>query len=956
MIPRSGAKLQSKQHKETAAPTTNRGKPNNATRPNMPYKRFLQSVSTIKSYSLFAVLSMGLSTANADSKTPRLGLTIPDVGSPQWGTKVNNNFQILDSTVNINGGGGGGGTPGGSTSQVQFNNSGTFAGASGLTYNTAFGVAASTVTIGPALFPTSPANLVTTSTGTTEAARFQCNGMAGNALAFGDDGCVNMTLNALSDGFVINAGSITDSQNGAYLINVISGPNWNDPDIIVNKQGSGSNPGLQIRAGSQAGIEFVDTTLSHNLTTPQGKYKIVTRSGTDAFAIAGRNPQNNSFQSIMDFYREGSVDSWSHSGDANVVLQSTAAFGWTNYAGSHAWLLRPNPTMTGTFLTTLPAGYGTNGQAIVTDGAGNLSYQTISGSSSTPVVVQSSGIAFGSSTSTVTSDASSLSYNAGTKTITMTHAASGGSYLVGNDTNVGNNIDYLLESDGSGTPIGYLGSTNFSSTAGSAGITVFDGSKNELARFTTINGYPAVDIGNTSVGISTMNVKGNMTIGNTYAGIHAVFNTGYAAPPSGLAVEGQTVIGTTVPVSTNLLTVQGGVAASSFTATGSGTGSISLLEGSQATVPSTSAGTDVIWADSTKNWTMINPNGGVSSYTIVMASGTLTSGHLLTVGTNGLSAIDGGAVPSSGGTPAGNPYDVQVDSNGIFGGYDNFQNNGTTVTLNSINAVTQNNVSSQTATGVNFNYSGSSVTLGNQGTYNIVAPLDISGGTGEMAVFGDSNPSNVFTGYSANPAGGVGFRAAFGYANGNAVMQGGTGRAIEFDAGTNTFGGTPLAYISQTGNLGIGTSVTPTGKLQVSSGVVLIDGASAGLKITSAGSVYNLQVSSQAGGPYVLNVSSTGHINSEGITGSTVTACGTAPTISAGSNDFHGTITVGSGSPTACTLTFAKPYTGNGPDCVVSDNSTTVVSSINSTSTTQLVMALSAGLAGKITYICVGSD
>lgn len=918
MIPRIGAMLQKTQHKQAAAPTTSKGNPNKAMRPNMPYKRFLKSVSTIKAYAILALMSIGLSTSHADNKTSRLGLTIPDVGSPQWGTKVNNNFQILDSTVNINGGGGGAANPGGITSQVQFNNSGTFGGANGLTYNTSFGVAASTVSVGPSVVPTSPSQIVVTSSKTLEAARFQCNGVAGGVVASQDSGCVNLTLNALSDGFVISAASQTNNQSGAYLSHEIAGPNWNEVIHLIEKQGTGSNPGIQIRAASQAGIEYVDTTLSHNLTVPAGKYKTVTRSGTDAWAIAGRSPTNSSFQSIMDFYREGSVNSWTNSGDANVVINSTAAFGWTNYVGSHAWLLRPNPTMTGTFLTTLPAGYGTNGQAIVTDGAGNWSFQTISGSSSTPVVVQSSGIAFGSSTNTVTSDSSSLFYQPGTKTIGITHAASGGSYLIANDTNVGNNTDYILESDnGIGVTNGFVAGTNAFGTGGGGGITISDGSKNEVARFgsNTTNLGISESVGST-VGISTMNVAGNMTIGGTYAGAHSGFTPGYVAPPSGLAVEGQTVLGTTTPVSNSQLTVNG-----SMSLVGSGNLSVQETDG--------------------------------NTYQVSGSSVVCTVGQI-PVYSSSFSFI---CATATGGTPpGGNPYDVQVDSNGIFGGYDNFQNNGTTVTLSGIQTMTQNNVVFSSASGVSFGYSGSSITLGNQGTYNVIAPLDISGGTGEFLTLGDSNPASAYMGVAANPVGNVLFRAAFGYGNGNAIMQGGVGRNLEFDGGSNTFGAAPLMYLSQTGNLGIGVgSGQASAKLQVSSGTVLIDGTSSSLKITSSGSANLLQVSTGTAGPYVLNVSSTGHINSQSIKGVAVTTCGTSPTISSGANDVHGTITVGSGTPTSCTVTFGKPY-ASAPDCVIEDNAAGVTSSIGSQTATAFTVNFSLGMTGSFAYICIGSD
>lgn len=57
---------------------------------------------------LFGLLALCASFAYADSTTPRIGLTIPTIGSPSWGQKINNNFQIIDSTINLGGVGGNG--------------------------------------------------------------------------------------------------------------------------------------------------------------------------------------------------------------------------------------------------------------------------------------------------------------------------------------------------------------------------------------------------------------------------------------------------------------------------------------------------------------------------------------------------------------------------------------------------------------------------------------------------------------------------------------------------------------------------------------------------------------------------------------------------------------------------------------------------------------------------------
>lgn len=108
--------------------------------------------------------------------------------------------------------------------------------------------------------------------------------------------------------------------------------------------------------------------------------------------------------------------------------------------------------------------------------------------------------------------------------------------------------------------------------------------------------------------------------------------------------------------------------------------------------------------------------------------------------------------------------------------------------------------------------------------------------------------------------------------------------------------------------------------------------------------------------PYALDISTTGHINGQG-SAPVPSACGTSPSMAAGSNDWHGTINVGSGVVTACTLTFSTPFKTNPPDCVVSDNSATVSSGVTARSATAITLGSSATIAGgTISYICVGSD
>jgi hypothetical protein len=84
----------------------------------------------------------------------------------------------------------------------------------------------------------------------------------------------------------------------------------------------------------------------------------------------------------------------------------------------------------------------------------------------------------------------------------------------------------------------------------------------------------------------------------------------------------------------------------------------------------------------------------------------------------------------------------------------------------------------------------------------------------------------------------------------------------------------------------------------------------------------------------------------------TSSVCGTSPSLGTGSVDNAGTVNVGSGVVTACTLTFATAFT-NAPACTISDNSATVTGDITSVSTTVVVFGLSATLgSGKIFYHC----
>ena len=85
-------------------------------------------------------------------------------------------------------------------------------------------------------------------------------------------------------------------------------------------------------------------------------------------------------------------------------------------------------------------------------------------------------------------------------------------------------------------------------------------------------------------------------------------------------------------------------------------------------------------------------------------------------------------------------------------------------------------------------------------------------------------------------------------------------------------------------------------------------------------------------------------------TAPTVTACGTSPTVGAGSTDYSGTINVGSGTVTACTVTFAATHSP-ALRCWVSPSNPIAYGTNPSTTALPVTFASSLG-AGRFDYGC----
>jgi hypothetical protein len=337
----------------------------------------------------------------------------------------------------------------------------------------------------------------------------------------------------------------------------------------------------------------------------------------------------------------------------------------------------------------------------------------------------------------------------------------------------------------------------------------------------------------------------------------------------------------------------------------------------------------------------ITENGITGQIVLSTAGASVTAGHCAYFSSS-MTLVDAGAACGSGGgggTPASPINSVQYNNGGSFGGSNNFQFNGTSITI----------VSSIT---LNTGGGGATTTNNPPGLFDIFSGVNTTYTGQPLLVVGGKDFQNQVTipDHQAIQAHNYGI-----YAGGLHVGDIGNGLTqIVSDQSANSFidffnGSSGFTFQTGAAFLRDFTFNPETITTLVISSSALISNAQVNIQDTAANNTsYTLKVSSYTANFHVA-VSTNGNIITNSST-TTMGTCGTSPSVTGDNNE--GVITVGGGVVTACTLNFANGGWGTGCTvvCNESDNSTTVTGDISALSSTSVTFSFSATLGGGLIY------
>jgi len=213
-------------------------------------------------------------------------------------------------------------------------------------------------------------------------------------------------------------------------------------------------------------------------------------------------------------------------------------------------------------------------------------------------------------------------------------------------------------------------------------------------------------------------------------------------------------------------------------------------------------------------------------------------------------------------------------------------------------------------------------------------------GNSAMNGAGSSNTSTaalmtiIGDGAGASINGAANYSVLIGQGAGSGITSGANNVMIGASAGSTTTTGTDNIIIATrgatTGSAGTGDTLRLQGNS--STATLLCTGTNTATpSCTFAGSVTTPRVSASGTAP-------------------ALTSCGTSPTISGG--DMAGTVTMGTGAPTGCVITFAVAYS-SAPHCVVTWRATPLATQSYAVSTTAITLTQVATSSNVVDYVCV---
>lgn len=945
------------------------------------------------------------SIVKADTTTNRLGLTIPTVGSPTWGQKVNQNFQILDATTAVVGNdvllfpnGVQIGQPSVSTMTV---------GEGFFTNNHVFGME-SVTTLAAGLVQTNSLESAGNFYPTTIATVGNCVG----ATSTGQLGFVQC-ISSLS---VVGAASIAVYSNSVQVTSPTAIISFDSTTFSTTLVG-----GATAFVTSGPGMARLNYSNNGNLNLGAAGFTQTLSFGpiTQPYAYVGTLEPNfyvvSNTSDVVLQPETGHVDIQIPSttvgltGQLNLYSRGPGGVDTVPYVG-----LRSSDTLTTSTVWTLPNIDGTSGQAIVTDGHANLSFQTASGSGGGVSVYPATATAsfpFGANFSSITvsgtnpgtmyikgSGVNNFGYSgssmsvSGTASVMVTEttdqridAIEAPAFYVNITTSISNDIgaqtDVIyaklhntapnndptvdgvavharaVDSLGSnGQLIGVMGEVFGQGTApaytglwGTAGWAsdLIGGTTSEfeglrlIAQMTNLAGNVPVATGTLKMlyipdftnGHGAPNQSWPLFIAAPYPSFFNGFiGIGQRLPDAPLTIAvstntqwgiavGSAPVGNTVDISTT-----------NYTFTVTNTGVVTDLGQNTTGRFALTYGRTPDFLPDAVNITYTANNGVSDRMTGIRSTAFQTAANagVLSVAV-GVQAI-ASDTPTVNGNGTLEGVDARVTGAGnapqyagevAHGNWDSALVGGTTSTIVGLQ-ITNSITSGDGATGIST------------GTLKQLLISDPNGGgatANSWALYSTSRFPSYYNNFI-----GIGDKTPV--------------ASLSIAASTNT----PFAVT--VGSVAFFNGILPTANytFTVSNQGQVSD---FGETVTGPLSVYNISVGSQTYDAkfsstttnFHVAISTSGHLITSGPI-PTISVCGTTPNGSVVGDDNNGTITVGGGSVTACTLTFASTW-GSSPTCQEADSSVTPTADISAISATAVTFGFSASIGGgTIWYHC----